>query len=179
MYFSPDGKSAIVVAEALHRLDFRDPKTMADAVRDRRAAVRRHQPRRLLAGRPLRHVHLRVRRFGGPIDLQARKVEGYLKLSMPATRFSEKDPIDPLANEVQQEEGHAAGYPRFAGRQAFYIADMDADGVHIVDAPFTKVGFIRPALARTACTRAATAPSCMWPTAARTRSTASRKARAA
>jgi len=28
MYFSPDGKSAIVVAEAMHRLDFRDPKTM-------------------------------------------------------------------------------------------------------------------------------------------------------
>ena len=29
MYFTPDGKSAIVVAEALKRLDFRDPKTMA------------------------------------------------------------------------------------------------------------------------------------------------------
>jgi YVTN family beta-propeller protein len=29
MYFSPDGKSAIVVAEALKRLDFRDPHTMA------------------------------------------------------------------------------------------------------------------------------------------------------
>src|SRR5262249_17997525 len=29
MYFSPDGKSAIVVAEAMKRLDFRDPKTMA------------------------------------------------------------------------------------------------------------------------------------------------------
>src|SRR5215203_4116599 len=29
MYFSPDGKSAIVVAEAYKRLDFRDPKTMA------------------------------------------------------------------------------------------------------------------------------------------------------
>src|SRR6267142_1172775 len=28
MYFSPDGKSAIVVAEAMKRLDFRDPKTM-------------------------------------------------------------------------------------------------------------------------------------------------------
>jgi len=28
MYFTPDGKSAIVVAEALKRLDFRDPKTM-------------------------------------------------------------------------------------------------------------------------------------------------------
>jgi YVTN family beta-propeller protein len=29
MYFTPDGKSAIVVAEALKRLDFRDPHTMA------------------------------------------------------------------------------------------------------------------------------------------------------
>ena len=29
MYFTPDGKSAIVVAEAMKRLDFRDPKTMA------------------------------------------------------------------------------------------------------------------------------------------------------
>ena len=29
MYFSPDGKSAIVVAEAFKRLDFRDPKSMA------------------------------------------------------------------------------------------------------------------------------------------------------
>jgi YVTN family beta-propeller protein len=28
MYFSPDGRSAIVVAEALKRLDFRDPLTM-------------------------------------------------------------------------------------------------------------------------------------------------------
>ena len=29
LYFTPDGKSAIVVAEALKRLDFRDPTTMA------------------------------------------------------------------------------------------------------------------------------------------------------
>ncbi len=28
MYFTPDGRSAIVVAERLHRLDFRDPRTM-------------------------------------------------------------------------------------------------------------------------------------------------------
>src|SRR5206468_7524732 len=28
MYFTPDGRSAIVVAEALKRLDFRDPQTM-------------------------------------------------------------------------------------------------------------------------------------------------------
>ena len=29
LYFTPDGKSAVVVAEALQRLDFRDPHTMA------------------------------------------------------------------------------------------------------------------------------------------------------
>ena len=29
MYFSPDGSSAIVVAESLNRLEFRDPQTMA------------------------------------------------------------------------------------------------------------------------------------------------------
>jgi DNA-binding beta-propeller fold protein YncE len=29
MYFTPDGKSAIVVAEAMRRLEFRDPRTMA------------------------------------------------------------------------------------------------------------------------------------------------------
>ena len=29
MYFTPDGTSAIVVAERLKRLDFRDPHTMA------------------------------------------------------------------------------------------------------------------------------------------------------
>ena len=29
MYFSPDGKSAIVVAEGFRRLEFRDPQTMA------------------------------------------------------------------------------------------------------------------------------------------------------
>ncbi|HWM79558.1 MAG TPA: YncE family protein, partial [Methylomirabilota bacterium] len=28
MYFTPDGRSAVVVAEALKRLDFRDPQTM-------------------------------------------------------------------------------------------------------------------------------------------------------
>ena len=28
LYFTPDGSEAIVVAEALHRLDFRDPQTM-------------------------------------------------------------------------------------------------------------------------------------------------------
>ena len=39
MYFTPDGKSAIVVAEALKRLDFRDPHTYAMQSSDRKSVV--------------------------------------------------------------------------------------------------------------------------------------------
>lgn len=145
MYFSPDGKSAIVVAEALHRLDFRDPKTMqmqyaidvpecgginhADFSPDGRYAMFTCE----FAGSVAR------------IDLQTRKVEGYLKLSMPTTRFSEKDPIDQLlANEVcSKKKGMPQDIRVSPDGKRYYIADMDADGVHIVDAAsFTKVGFI-------------------------------------
>jgi DNA-binding beta-propeller fold protein YncE len=38
MYFTPDGKFAVVVAEALKRLDFRDPQTMALSWSPRRTA---------------------------------------------------------------------------------------------------------------------------------------------
>ena len=40
MYFTPDGKSAIVVAEAEQRLDFRDPHTMALQSTHARATAR-------------------------------------------------------------------------------------------------------------------------------------------
>ena len=41
MYFSPDGKSAIIVAEARKRLDFLDPQTMALQTLARRARTAR------------------------------------------------------------------------------------------------------------------------------------------
>ena len=41
MYFTPDGKFAIVVAEAEQRLDFSDPHTFALEARAGRDAVRR------------------------------------------------------------------------------------------------------------------------------------------
>jgi YVTN family beta-propeller protein len=59
MYFSPDGKSAIVVAEAMKRLDFRDPVTMKLQY-SIPVPLRRHQPRRLLDRRQVRNLHLRV-----------------------------------------------------------------------------------------------------------------------
>ena len=62
MYFTPDGRSAIIVAEAMRRLEFRDPHTMELQGYITTPALRRHQPRRFLARRLLRDLHLRVQR---------------------------------------------------------------------------------------------------------------------
>lgn len=123
MYFSPDGKSAIVVAEALKRLDFRDPQTMAlqysiavpqckginhaDFSIDGRIAIFTCEFQGSLAR----------------IDLANRKVLGYLKLSrggMPQDIRSSPDGT------------------------RFFVADMKAGGVFVVDgATFTETAFIK------------------------------------
>ena len=91
------------------------------------------------------------------IDLVGRQVLGYLPLKMPATRFKEV-PGAPRAQPGQVWEPGATeictvtkGMPQDIrispdGRR-FYVADMHADGVHIVDgASFTQVGFIATGL---------------------------------
>jgi YVTN family beta-propeller protein len=157
MYATPDGKSAIVVAEARKRLDFRDPKTMAlqysidtpgcpginhaDFSMDGSYAIFTCEFSGMLA----------------KVDLVQRKVVGYLKLTMPATRFKYQ-PEAPRTKAGQVwEPGETEictvtkGMPQDIrispdGRR-FYIADMHADGVHIIDgASFTKVGFIATSL---------------------------------
>ena len=153
MYFTPDGKSAIVVAEARKRLDFRDPKTMA-------AQYSIDVP-----GCPgVNHADFSIDgrfaiftcEFSGTlakIDLVERKVLGYLKLTMPATRFKEQPGAPRTALGKVWEPGETElctvtkGMPQdirsSPDGKRFYIADMHADGVHIVDfESFTKVGFI-------------------------------------
>jgi YVTN family beta-propeller protein len=153
MYFSPDGKSAIVVAEARKRLDFRDPQTMA------------MQYSIDVPGCPgVNHADFSIDgrfaiftcEFAGTlvkIDLAERKVLGYLKLQMPATRFKEV-PAAPRLKPGQMWEPGGAEVCRVArgmpqdirsspDGKRFYIADMHADGVHVVDGEsFTQVGFI-------------------------------------
>lgn len=157
MYFTPDGKSAIVVAEARKRLDFRDPKSMAlqysidlpgcsgvnhaDFSIDGRTAVFTCEFAGTLA----------------KIDLVERKVLGYLKLQLPATRFKEV-PGAPRTKPGQVwEPGQSElctvtkGMPQdirsSPDGKRLYIADMHADGVHIVDAAsFKQVGFIATGL---------------------------------
>jgi len=122
MYFTPDGRYAIVVAEAHKRLDFRDPKTMAlewsldvpecgginhaDFSIDGRYAIFTCEFAKGLA----------------KIDYIDRKVLGYLTLSKGG-----------MPQDVRiSPDG-----------KVFYVADMMADGVFIVDgATFKEVGFI-------------------------------------
>ena len=149
MYFSPDGKSAIVVAEARKRLDFRDPKTME------------LQYEVQVPGCPgINHADFSIDgkwaiftcEFSGTlakVDLVNRKVLGYLKLSMPERRFK----VAPLKPGQVWEPGDTElcmltkGMPQDVrispDGKRFYVADMHADGVHVVDGEsFAKVGFI-------------------------------------
>lgn len=150
LYFSPDGQSAIVVAEAKHRLDFRDPKTLklqyaievpqcgginhGDFSIDGRYAIFTCEFQGSLA----------------KIDLLNKSVVGYLKLKMPATRF--KDTGKPLAPSETEVCTRTKGMPQDIrispnGKQ-FYVADMEADGVHVVDGDsFKEVGFITTGVA--------------------------------
>jgi len=122
MYFSPDGRSAIVVAEALKRLDFRDPHTMK---------LQFSLPTPQCAG--INHADFSIDgrfaiftcEFDGvlaKIDLVNRKVSGYLKLS---------------------KRGMPQDIRISPDGKLFFVADMMADGVFVVDGDsFTEVGFI-------------------------------------
>lgn len=122
MYFTPDGKEAIVVAEALKRLDFRDAHTMK---------LNSSLPVPECKG--INHAEFAADgsfaiftcEFSGKvakIDLVQRKVVGYLELAkkgMPQDVRSSPD------------------------GKAFFVADMMANGVHVIDpVAFTRIGFI-------------------------------------
>ncbi|MBV8739310.1 MAG: YncE family protein [Alphaproteobacteria bacterium] len=123
MYFAPDGKSAIVVAERLKRLDFRDPHTMAlqESVATPGCSGINHADFSIDG----RYAIFTCEFRGGglvKIDLVNRKVLGYLKL----------DARGMLQDIRVSPDG-----------KIFYAADMLADGVFLVDGDdFTRVGFI-------------------------------------
>ncbi|KVS22094.1 YncE family protein [Burkholderia vietnamiensis] len=123
MYFTPDGKEAIVVAEAHSRLDFRDPHTMAlKSSLDVPACKGINHADFSIDGKYV----LFTCEFGGKlakIDLVNRKVVGYLEL---------------------EKKGMPQDIRVSPDGKVFYIADMMADGVYLVDGDsFTKIGFIK------------------------------------
>ncbi|MEO8599070.1 MAG: YncE family protein [bacterium] len=149
MYFTPDGTSAIVVAEALHRLDFRDPHTMAMqySIDTPKCGGINHADFSI-DGR----YALFTCEFEGSvvkIDLVNRKVMSYLKLKMPQTRYKEAPALaGPETSEIcSSKKGMPQDVRISPDGKRFYIADMIADGIHIVDGDsFKEVGFISTGL---------------------------------
>jgi YVTN family beta-propeller protein len=145
MYFTPDGKSAIVVAEARHRLDFRDPKTMAMQYSiDAPKCGGINHADFSIDGREAFFTC----EFDGSlarIDLVNRKVLGYLVLKMPATRLKDKFVAEggPTTEVCTSKKGMPQDIRFSPDGRKLYVADMEADGVHVVDAAsFTETGFI-------------------------------------
>lgn len=122
MYFTPNGSEAIVVAEAYRRLDFRDPQTMA-----LKSSIATPNCR------GINHADFSIDgryaiftcEFAGSVtkvDLVNRKVMGHLKLSKG--RMPQDIRVSP--------DG-----------KLFYVADMMADGVFLVDGDnFKEIDFI-------------------------------------
>ncbi len=122
MYFTPDGASAIVVAEAHKRLDFRDPHTM-------KLQYSIEAPK--CGG--INHADFSIDgkyviftcEFNGDlakIDLVNRRVAGYLSLGKG---------LMPQDIRVSPDG------------KVFYVADMKSNGVHLIDGDsFTKIAFI-------------------------------------
>lgn len=129
MYFTPDGASAIIVAEAYKRLEFRDPHTMK---------MQYHIQTPGCSG--VNHADFSMDgtyaiftcEFSGgglaKIDLAQKKVAGYLKLSRPGVAAAHGMPQDIRISP----DG-----------TVFFVADMEADGVFVIDAQtFKQIEFI-------------------------------------
>jgi YVTN family beta-propeller protein len=122
MYFSPDGRSAIVVAEALKRLDFRDPVTMKlqYSIATPQCAGINHADFSIDGS-----FAIFTCEFSGglaKVDLVNRKVLGYLKLSKGG-----------MPQDIRVSPDGSK----------FYVADMHADGLFVIDAEaFKETGFI-------------------------------------
>jgi YVTN family beta-propeller protein len=123
MYYTPDGKYAIVVAERKKRLDFHDPRDMVKVVKQLsvpECAGVDHMDfsadgRYLIASCEFSGRVVKV-------DVAEQKVLGYLELKEGAMPQDVK--VSPDGN-------------------VFYIADMMSDGVWMVDGDsFTRIGFI-------------------------------------
>ncbi|MBC3863961.1 YncE family protein [Undibacterium jejuense] len=145
LYFTPDGKSAIVVAEAKHRLDFRDPHTMAMqySISTPQCGGINHADFSIDGSYAIFTCE-----FDGSIakiDLKNRSVIGYLKLQMPAVRFKDVPSLaGPGATEIcSSKKGMPQDIRISPDGKRFYVADMEADGVHIIDGyAFKELGLI-------------------------------------
>jgi YVTN family beta-propeller protein len=129
-------KFKVGVAEAHKRLDFRDPQSMKLQYSiDGRYALFTCEFEDSLV----------------KIELIKRSTSGYLKLEMSKIRFKEDKtkPFDPSNTEIcSRRKGMPQDIRISPDGKRFYVANMEADGVHVVDGDALKdIGFIPTGLA--------------------------------
>jgi YVTN family beta-propeller protein len=121
MYFTPDGKYALVMAEREHRLDFRDAQTMKVVKRLPIVCEGVNHIDYSIDG----HYFLATCEFSGEllkVDVAEQKVVGKLKLT----------PVGMPQDCKLSPDG-----------KVFYVANMEANGVHLIDGDsFKQLGFL-------------------------------------
>jgi len=157
MYWSPDGRHAIVVAEAHKRLDFRDAATkqLAFSIATPDCAGINHADFSI-DGR----FALFTCEFNGSItkiDLVNRKVLGTVALSQYFNRPEALAKVQPglkqpkfvpdpaqIGGQICITPGMPQDVRASPDGKTFYVADMMADGVHVVDGEsFKQTGFVK------------------------------------
>ena len=154
MYYTPDGKYAIVVAERVHRLDFRNPATMelVDSVP--------------VPCRGIDHIDFSADggyliascEFSGSLiklDVAKRAVVGTLSLAEHEEGASTAQPSAPahgtrglsIRRAYDLKHAPSGSMPQDVKTspdgKVFYVADMLENGVHLIDGDkFVSIGFI-------------------------------------
>ena len=122
LYFTPDGKSAMVMAERLRRIDFRDPKTMAlqDSLE-------------VPECKGINHADFSA---DGTYFLASCEFAGALIKVDTATHT--------LLGTLALKSGNMPQDVRLApDGTVFYVADMNANGLHVIDgATFRETSFL-------------------------------------
>jgi YVTN family beta-propeller protein len=147
MYFSPDGRSAIVVAEAFKRLDFRDPHTFAlqASLAVPRCGGINHADFSIDG----RYAIFTCEFTGGvaKIDLVERKVVAYLQLILPGKPTKVvKGPDGRDETICTTWKGMPQDIRVSPDGKTWYVADMMSEGVYVVDGEsFRQTGYIKTA----------------------------------
>jgi YVTN family beta-propeller protein len=144
VYATPDGKAMIVVAEAFKRLDFRDPRTLAlqSSLDVPRCSGINHADFSI-DGR----YAIFTCEFDGTVakvDLVERKVLGYIQLIKPGLPTQTVKGIDGRDETICTSwKGMPQDIRIAPDGKVFFVADMMADGVYVVDGDaFRQIGFI-------------------------------------
>ena len=152
LYFTPDGKFAMVISEARHRIDFRDPHTM-DLVQSLPVNCKGLDHVEFTADN---RYAIATCEFSGQlvkVDLETRKAVGYLLLD-PASWWNYVPP--PVARYFGRHKHRSTGFAAMmqtpsmpqdirssADGSKFYVADMKKNGVYVVDPDkFERIDFV-------------------------------------